>query len=142
VRFFSIFKDNNKGSIVICTAAGANKLIQDKILTFTPKEIMNPIPIELIKEKFSEIHRDVENAVFSLYFTNPSKFTIPDNTVFHIGKGSGVAISRNTHEQNFRAIYIAEDSIRKAFIDFIESTPDNGLVYNREVSMEMLETFT
>jgi len=97
--------------------------------------------LEMIKEKFSEIHRDINNGVFSLYFINPSKFIIPDNTVFHIGKGSGVSISRNTHDENFRAIYIAEDSIRKAFIDFIESVSENGLVYSKEVSMEMLETF-
>ena len=111
------------------------------MLTFTPKELIDPIPIELIKENFSEIYRDIDDGVFNLYFTNPSKFTIPDNTVFHIGKVSGVSISRNTHEQSFRAIYIAEDSIRKAFIDFIESVPENGLVYNKEASMEMLETF-
>jgi len=138
-RFFSIFKNNRTDSIVICSTDGATKLIRDKVLSFTPNEIMNPIPAELIKEKYNEIHNEVSNDVFSLYFTNPSKFVIPDNTVFHIGRGSGVTFARKTHQEAFRAIHITEDSIRNAFIDFVESVSDIGLVYNKDASLEMLE---
>jgi len=141
VNFFAGNRYSNSGSTVICTLAGTQKLIDEGLLAFTPKEIMNPIPSELTKSLLSAIKQDLDNDAVTMYFTNPSKFKIPDNSIIRISRVVGIIIVRNTQEQRFHAIHISEDSIIEAFLDFVENINDSGLVHAKETSPEILESF-
>jgi len=141
-RHFSFIQENLLQNINVCTANGTSRLIDTGVIYYIPKELVNPMPRHKIKELLVQLQERINNKKVKILFSNPSKITLPHNTLLAVSRLTGVnfimSISDGNCASKFMCINLSEDSINEAFMDFVESIEDSGLVYSEDESADTL----
>jgi len=142
IKHYSFIRENLLRNINVCTAVGASRLIDTGISYYVPKEIVNPIPKPKMKDLLIKLQKRAVDKKVKVLFSNPSMITLPGNTLLAISRVTGInfimSMCEDSQPSKYMCINISEDSINEAFVDFIESIEESGLVYNEDESTNTL----
>jgi len=137
-RHYSFIRENLLKNINVCTAEGTLRLIDTGMVYYTPKELVDPIPRSLMKDLLVKLQKRIEDKRVKVLFSNPSKIILPGNTLLAISRLTGInfimSIGDGSQPSKYLCINLSEDSINEAFVDFVESIEESGLVYCEDES--------
>ena len=136
---YGILRENQLRNLNICTTNGLSQMVRTGYIYNAPSELMNPISRETMKELLITLRNRIEGKKVKVLFTNPSKFVLPSKTLLSVNRITGLNFIMHSSGTDLRAFFLSEDSINEAFVDFVESLEDAGLVYNENESLNALD---
>lgn len=74
----------------------------------------------------------------SVYMVNPRRFEIPDCVCLSVGENIGVNFIMQVKTGGLRNIYIRENTLAGAFLDFVTYSLVSDLVYSRENTVDII----
>jgi len=120
--------------------AGMEYLDETGYMTDVPSSYAYPLEHGETRDLMAHYIADIKKGRFSSFAINPSKLTVPLFTTILTDKPGGVHFLTYT-ATDFKAIFINEPSIVEAFGDFCDSIEKSDLVYSREETLRILESF-
>ena len=140
-RHFGALRENRNRIINVCTTEGLYRVINTGYIYNAPKAIMHPLSSDSVLELLHTLLARISEGKVTLLFTDPSKITMPQNTLVNINKKTGIIFVLHDNEgQDFRAVSLSEESIIEAFADFADSIESSGLVYGESESLAALKS--
>ena len=102
---------------------------------------MYPLDRDAIKALINLLLKRISEERVTLFFTDPSKITMPSTTLLNINKENGILMLMHDNSGlDFRAINLSEKSIYEAFADFARSIKESDLVYTEKDSLAVLNS--
>jgi len=143
-RNYSSLRENQLRNINVCTTDGALRLIDAGMMYYAPSELVDPMPRPAMKAVMTQLRKRAADNKVKLLFSNPSQITLPSKTLLTISRKSGINFimkkDDENHQSKFMCICLSEESINEAFVDFVESIEDSGLVYSEQDSVKTLDS--
>ena len=140
-KHYGFLRENLLRNINVCTTEGLYQIINTGHVYYSSQELVHPMSIEIIVEMLEILRNRIADGKVKLLFTNPSKITVPKKTLISINRKMGInLIMHDSSGSDFRAVCFSEESINEAFVDFVESIEDSGLVYNETDSLATLDS--
>jgi len=88
----------------------------------------------------SKLKNDMENDNYKVYATNSSEFFIPLCSI-QLYSTKGIDIYSSDNNGLISSSIIEEKSITEAFYDFFESLEGSDLVYSKEETIKIVDSF-
>lgn len=139
---YSLWRENKNPYINICATEGIYNLLNTGRIHYAPNDLLEPIPKDMMVDIMRGLQQKIKNEKVKLLFTDPSKIKLPQKTFIDVTK-NGLIIFTSKGEANnptdFMCIYLHEESINEAFLDFVENIEQSGIVYSLEESIKVLD---
>jgi len=142
-RNFESLKLLSQSNINICTTDGLIRLIDTGMIYYADEAFVQPMSKAQLKKLLQQLRGHLQSGKTKLLFNDPSKMTIATKTLIAASEATGVhfvmGVGEQNHPSRFICLTISESSITEAFVDFIESIEDSGLVYSTERSLNAFD---
>lgn len=134
------YRNNKVKPMSIFSIEGLNSFAVTGILSDLPTQFAIPFTIEERIMLLNKLRNDIAKTDYQVYAANPSKFIIPLCSI-QLYNTNGLDFFSSNNNGAICSSYFEEKSIADAFYDFFESLPDSDLVYDKEETIKIIDSF-
>lgn len=138
--FYENGRDYNIRPMSIFSIEGLSSFADTGILADLPTQFAIPFTIEERIMLLSKLKNDIAKDVYQVYATNSSKFIIPLSTI-QLYNTNRLEFFATNNNGVISSSCIEEKTIVEAFYGFFESLPDSDLVYSKEETIKIIDSF-
>jgi transcriptional regulator with XRE-family HTH domain len=139
-NLYGTYKNLKSRPISIFSIQGLSNFANTGILADLPIQFAIPFTVNERIVLLKNLKDDMVNDNFQVFATDPLKFTIPDITI-QLYKTKGLDFFATNNNGSISSSFIEEKSIAESFYDFFESLPESDLVYSKEETIRIIDSF-
>lgn len=131
---------NNSKPISIFSVEGLSTFAVSGILSDLPTQFAIPFTVEERIMLLERLRNDILLGNYQVYAVNSSKFVIPFITI-QLCSTKGITFYTSNNNGYICSAFMEEESIAEVFYDFFESLPESDLVFGRDETIKIIDSF-
>jgi len=139
-KLYGSYRDYKLRPISIFSIEGLNSFVTTGILSDLPTQFAVPFNLEERIMLLTRLRTDIANEDYEVYATISSKFILPLSSI-QLYNTKGLDFFSINNNGTICSSSIEEKSITEAFYDFFQSIPGSDLVYSKDNTIRIIDTF-
>lgn len=139
-QFYGSYRNQSYRPMCIFSIEGMQHFISTGIIADLPTQFALPLSAEERIWLLKKLREDIVSGRYSVFAADSSKFIIPNSTI-QLHSTTRLDFVSVNNNGIISSSCIEEKSIDEAFYDFFESLPESDLVYTKDETVKIIDSF-